>query len=156
MAFGDFVREVSSGRGLSAVRKEAKRLGTKAAPSVNSGMRFGMKATGAISKYGHKISDAAKAVQPFVGAVPMLGNVVGAVATGAGMVAGAADTANKAIGIGQNIVRTGASAFNNASTAGDVMSAARDIQRQGGAGMKSLGSLQKQVKEMGSKLQKNR
>lgn len=156
MAFGDFIREVGAGRGLQAVRKESKRLGIKAAPGYNKAVRFGMKATGDVSRMGHKVNNVAKTVLPFVSAVPLLGNVVGAVAGASGMIAGAADTANRALGIGNNIVRTGASAFNNASSPGDVMSAARDMKRQSGEGMKSLGSLQKQVKDMGSKLQRNR
>ena len=156
MTFGQFMGDVFAGRGIQAVKKEGNRLGTKAKPAYDSAMRFGKKATGDIARIGHKINNAATSIQPFVGAVPMLGNVVGGVASASGMIAGAADTANKALGIGDNIVRTGASAFNNASSPGDVMAAARDLQRQGGAGMKSLGSLQKQVKDMGSKLQRTR
>tara|TARA_R110000803_G_scaffold1650_2_gene5357 strand:+ start:8316 stop:8786 length:471 start_codon:yes stop_codon:yes gene_type:complete len=156
MGFGDFLKEVGAGRGLQAIHKEGNRLGTKAAPAVNSAFRFGKKATGEVARIGHKVNNIAKMVQPFVGAVPVLGNIVGGVATASGAIAGAADTANKAIGIGQNIVRTGASAFNSASSAGDVMSAARDIKRQAGDGRQSLGSLQQQVKDMGSKLQRNR
>lgn len=148
--------EVFAGRGIQAVGKEANRLGKKAAPAYNNAMRFGQKATGEVSRIGHKVQQVASMVQPFVGPVPIVGNVVSGVATGAGVVAGLADTANKTLGIGDNIVRTGASAFNNASSPGDVMAAARDIKRQAGEGRKSLGSLQQQVKDMGSKLQRNR
>ena len=148
--------EVFKGRGIQAIGKEANRLGTKAAPAVNNAMRFGMKATSTASRIGHKVKDVANMIQPFVGPVPIVGNVVSGVGTAAGMIAGAADTANKAIGIGQGIIRTGQSAFNNASSGADIMSAARDIRRQGGEGMKTLGQLQSQVKQMGSSLQRTR
>jgi len=156
MGFGDFLKEVGAGRGIQAIRKEGNRLGNKAAPGVNEAFRVGTKATSTVSRIGHKVKDVADMIQPFVGPVPVVGNVVSAVGTGAGMIATAADTANKAIGIGQNIVRTGSSAFNNASKPGDVMSAMRDIKRQGGDAKSTLGDLQKQVKSMGSTLQRTR
>lgn len=156
MGFGDFLKEVGAGRGIQAIRKEGNRLGTKALPSVNNAFRMGTKITGSVSRIGHKVSDVADMVQPFVGPIPGVGNVVSAVGSGASMIASAADTANRAIGIGQNIVRTGSSAFNNASSAGDVMSAMRDIKRQGGDAKSTLGDLQKQVKSMGSTLQRTR
>jgi len=155
MGFGQFMGDVFAGRGLQSAQKEAKRLGKKAAPGINEGFRLGLKATGAVSRIGHKVSDVANVVQPFVGAVPLLGNAVSAVGTGAGMIAGAADTANRAIGMGQNIVRSGRG-FLEAGSAGDVMATARDIQRQSKSAGQTIGQLQGQVKSMGSKLQRTR
>ena len=155
MGFGNFMGEVFAGRGLQASQKEAKRLGTKAAPAINEGFRLGNKATSTVSRIGHKVADVANTIQPFVGAVPFVGNAVSAIGSGASMIAGAADTANKALGMGQNIVRTGRG-FLEAGSAGDIMSTARDIKRQGRDAGQTIGSLQSQVKSMGSKLQKNR
>jgi len=155
MGFSQFMGEVFKGRGLQATQKEAKRLGKKATPAVNDAFRFGKKATGQISRIGHKVKDVADTIQPFVGPVPVVGNVVSAVGTGAGMVAGIADTANKAIGMGENIVRTGRG-FLEAGSAGDVMATARDIKRQSKDAGQTIGQLKGQVKSMGSKLQRTR
>lgn len=155
MALGNFIGEVFAGRGLQATQKEAKRLGKKAAPSINEGFRLGKKATGSVSRIGHKVADVANIVQPFVGAIPGVGNAVSAIGSGASMLAGAADTANRALGMGQNIVRSGRG-FLEAGSAGDVMATARDIQRQSKNAGQTMGQLKGQVKTMGSKLQRTR
>jgi len=155
MGFSQFMGEVFKGRGIQAVQKEANRLGTKAAPAVNDAFRFGKKATGEVSRIGHKIHDVASMVQPFVGPIPIVGNVVSGVASASGAIAGAADTANKAIGMGQNIVRTGRG-FIEAGNVGDVMSTARDIKRQSKEAGQTIGQLQSQVRSMGSKLQRTK